>query len=568
MSLPVDTTLRSVIFDVGKYYKTAENKKKFTKYEHALYICAQLSRIVYCDTGIIWNVMKDFGSSNDEVNKKITHYDKIYEKQRFKLVGKKDAKTEEPCDETIPLLMALGRNKETSNEEIKESAKKIGIARAKNGEIITQDDYLYESFELKKSDGSNPYGVYISTPSDCTVLIVKAQPKQTTNSQFKENDIFIAFKGSSKKKDVAISIRSVFTYDNLKNIIKNKLGINIKDVGNVRLSFIKPVISIINYIIKTVSEFATRNCRLFVTGHGLGGGCASIFGLIIGELKNAMKLNSTSPYATLIKPLLDKVQTVHIITFGAPPVFTNSSRNAFNDHLKSKFMTLDRLYNSRDSISTSISSQFEHPGFNIARTDIFSKLYTMKDIRNYYGVESDTDGRSCDTWPFTDAMCVINPPITLSNEDKSEFTRLSELAEAEEVKKIQEEKQASQASQATAQATVIGGVILTQDAKRARNEKKKYAAELSLYMPNVIRYQCNKYVLFAPHSEYLGMTYFSAFRNSKLKNPATKYIAYFRLNKDGVNINYLSNKMSGGSNTKTKKRKAKNKTKKRTSYKS
>ena len=65
------------------------------------------------------------------------------------------------------------------------------------------------------------------------------------------------------------------------------------------------------------------------------------------------------------------------------------------------------------------------------------------------------------------------------------------------------------------------------------------------------------------------MTYFIAFRNSKLKNPATKYIAYFRLNKDGVNINYLPNKMNGGSNgSNTKKRKPKkNKTKKRTSYK-
>ena len=581
-----DTTLRSVIFgkyeNVEKYEQSVENRQKFMKYEHALYICAQLSRIVYCDTGIIWNVMKDFGKNNDSVNKKITHYDKIYEKQRQTLVGKKDAKTGDPCDETIPLLMALGRNKETSNEEIKESAKKIATAREKNGEIIVQDDYLYESFELKKSDGSDPYGAYISTPTDCTVLIVKARGEiLAPNSQFQSTDIFITFKGSSRKKDVELSIRSALTYDNLKNTIKNKLGINIKDVGNVRLSFIKPVISIINYIIRTVSEFATANCRLFVTGHGLGGGCAYIFGLIIGELRNAMKLNSTGPYATLIKPLLDIVQTVHIITFGAPPVFTNASRNAFNEHLKSRFMTLDRLYNSRDSISTSISSQFEHPGFNISRTTLLQKKsrqlidsrpYTMKDIRNYYGFKSDTDGRSCDAWPFTDAICVTNPSIMLSKEDKNEFKELLELAEAEEVKKIQEEERQAAAGTAagtagTAGTAVLGGFILTQDAKRARNEKNKYASDVLLYMPNVIRYQCNKYVLFAPHSEYLGMTYFTAFRGSKIKNPATKYIAYFRLNKDGVNIQYLPNKMSGGSNTKKRKPK-KNKTKKRNAYKS
>ena len=58
----IDSTLRPICFgidkNVSKESASAVGPEKFKKYEHALYMGAQLSRLVYCDTGIMWNVIE------------------------------------------------------------------------------------------------------------------------------------------------------------------------------------------------------------------------------------------------------------------------------------------------------------------------------------------------------------------------------------------------------------------------------------------------------------------------------------------------------------------------------
>ncbi len=80
----LDTTLRPICFpELGRAYTPEQAKTvgpdQFKKYEYVLYLMAQLSRIVYCDTGVQWEVIKKgLGLSNDVVNKLITYYDSQY----------------------------------------------------------------------------------------------------------------------------------------------------------------------------------------------------------------------------------------------------------------------------------------------------------------------------------------------------------------------------------------------------------------------------------------------------------------------------------------------------------
>ena len=83
----LDTTIRPLCFDIDKSVTRAAagavGPEKFKRYEHILYLMAQLSRIVYCDTGIMWHVIQaSLGLSNDVVNKVITAYDWHFAKQR------------------------------------------------------------------------------------------------------------------------------------------------------------------------------------------------------------------------------------------------------------------------------------------------------------------------------------------------------------------------------------------------------------------------------------------------------------------------------------------------------
>lgn len=87
----LDTTLRPICFGIDKNVSVDVAKTvgpaKFKIYEHALYTMAQLSRIVYCDSGIAWNVItKSLGMSNDVVNKVISAYDWAYVGSRRKSV--------------------------------------------------------------------------------------------------------------------------------------------------------------------------------------------------------------------------------------------------------------------------------------------------------------------------------------------------------------------------------------------------------------------------------------------------------------------------------------------------
>ena len=83
----LDTTIRPLCFgipyDVSPEVAKSVGPEKFKRYEYVLYTMAQLSRIIYCDTGIIHRVIQSsLGLSNDVVNKVITAYDWKYAKEK------------------------------------------------------------------------------------------------------------------------------------------------------------------------------------------------------------------------------------------------------------------------------------------------------------------------------------------------------------------------------------------------------------------------------------------------------------------------------------------------------
>ena len=150
----IDSTLRPICFgidkNVTKVSAGAVGPEKFKRYEHVLYIMAQLSRIVYCDSGIMWHVIeKSLGMSNDIVNKVITAYDWKFLKE------KRQAIVSQPGD---------------------------GAGRP------------MESYSLVPSKGGAKYGTYISTADDVTCLMIAASKvRANPNSIFLPTDVIVSF---------------------------------------------------------------------------------------------------------------------------------------------------------------------------------------------------------------------------------------------------------------------------------------------------------------------------------------------------------------------------------------
>lgn len=473
----LDTTLRPICFGIDKNVNTELAKTvgtaKFKKYEHALYICAQLSRIVYCDTGIIWHVIRDsFGNNNDEVNSTITKYDKQFASTRRTTITSQPG---EPGNTGRPA----------------------------------------ESYSLVPSDGTNPYGIYVSSPSDCTVLFVKASVlKANPNSAFLPSDVFVSFKGSSTMKNFKHDLMSQFSAGELRSVVGAVMK---NDVGNVPLAFVKPIMKVWTALLKGLETLTTDGCRLFLTGHSLGGAFTSLFGFILAEAKIANTL-----------PVLSKVKSIHIVSFGAPTILSDQARNEFNKHLDTGLLTFDRVVSQAvaarssatqivvggilgpNDVIPNIPVGFAHPGFRPLSTEFRPEAngrpYQMMNVRSYYGAASKTNGREPSTWPFPEfTEPAPQPPL-----DTSELASI-------QVKEVQE-----------------GGSI-TDFGKF----KAEYAAQTKTHLPNFVSVLGSKYAVGFAHAEYLGMFFLGGFRLAGMKNPASTSLAYFLLNDKGVKITYL-----------------------------
>lgn len=145
---------------------------------------------------------------------------------------------------------------------------------------------------------------------------------------------------------------------------------------------------IVDYLERTLTNDPVD--KIIVTGHSLGGANASIAALCLAGFKNygANVLRNTD---------------LHCITFGAPKIFTDSSRNIFNSFLLDGTMTLDRIAgrtNTVNLLSSGLGRETDlvplippnlvHPGFMILKTEIKTQSRTgrsknITDLRQMYG---------------------------------------------------------------------------------------------------------------------------------------------------------------------------------------
>jgi hypothetical protein len=321
-----DVTLRPVVFGISKNvrmgFSLLKNKKvllkqvsenKFNTYIHVLQIMAQLSRIVYCDLGIIREVVigdKFAKNDNIAVNRQITELDTKYSSLRRIAVN--PTKNE-------------GRPMQSYATPICTTSEIIGT------EILT----------------------YVSSPSDVTFLIIGGKHLRLKSQLefFNDNDLIICFKGSSTMKNFKHDLYSQFTPIELNELVQS-VGLKLTNnpVGKVTGSFVKPLMKIWTILKREIESKNPR--RLFITGHSLGGAYASLFALIVAECH---------------KTQFPSIQSTHLITFGAPTLLSDTARNTFNRYLDNGFLTLDRVVSQAKTllidIIPSIPLGFTHPGY-------------------------------------------------------------------------------------------------------------------------------------------------------------------------------------------------------------
>lgn len=491
-----DSTLRPICFGltnpISKDAAAAVGPNKFKRYEHILYIGAQLSRIVYCDTGIMWHVIeKSLGMSSDVVNKVITAYDKQFISQR-RLPSKASGSEQGLPMESYSLV--------------------VGGASDKN------------------------YATYVSSPGDMTCLVIDASKvKQNANSILLGGDVFVAFKGSSTMKNFKHDLMSQFTASDLGGLVKS-IGVTIQGERNlVTGAFVKPLVKAWGALMRALTNHVQNGgTRLFLCGHSLGGAYCSLFAFILAEGKASGTL-----------PIMNKVKSIHILSYGAPCILSDSARNTFNRHLESGLVTLDRVVSQRvaarsaatqilmggfmgpNDVIPTIPAGFAHPGFRPLATEFRpesdGRPYSMENIRKFYGVSSNSRYRDASTWPFVENLALGD--WNNSKELDAIVKGLTGITPPAPV------DPAAQAKNEGATDPTVGGL---------GKHKNLYAAATKQHIPDFVSVQGSPFAYGFAHGEYLGMFFMGGFRLYGMKNPGYgKRVAYFSLCNSGVKLAYV-----------------------------
>jgi len=502
----LDSTLRPICFGIDSHVSQAVAKQqgpeKFKRYEHVLYVMAQLSRIVYCDTGIMWNVIeKSLGMSSDVVNKVISAYDAKFKKEK-----------------TMPITSQAGE----------------GTGRPMESYSLVSGDAV--------AKGGQKYGTYVSSSEDMTCLFLNASKvKANPNSILLPTDVIVSFKGSSTMDNFKHDLMSQFTAAELQKLVA-ATGVKIGSGGLVTGSFIGPLVNAWAALMKAMNEHIVADgTRLFLTGHSLGGAYTSLFAFILAEGK-----------VTGTLPIMKKVKSIHVVSFGAPCILRDGARNSFNRHLDSGLMTLDRVVSQKVSarsaatqllvgglagpndVVPTIPAGFGHPGYRPLNNPLKNytpeakgRPYSIDFVRKFYGVPTNTRYREPTTWPFPEAVTLGDRKYGADlNKIVMGLTQVSDIPQDGELKAPEGAPAAAPAGEDPMEG---GGA-----------DKAIYEKATLQRIPNFVSVQGSAYAYGFAHAEYLGMFFFGGFRLPGMKNPASKNVAYFEFNKAGVKIQYTA----------------------------
>ena len=504
----LDTTIRPLCFEINpnisKESASGVGPETFKKYEYVLYSMAQLSRIVYCDTGIIHRVVQSsLGLSNDVVNKVISAYDWKYAKER-----------------RTPIQSQKGL-----------------------------ENRPMESYSLGSSGSGKKYATYVSSPEDVTAIVLNGSSfKANPNSIFLPSDIFMSFKGSSTIDNFKHDIMSQFTSTDLQVLIES-LEIKVEGSDNkVTGAFVSPLVNCWRSLIQSITDHIQgKDVRLFLTGHSLGGAYASLFAFILAEGKVSDTL-----------PVMQKIKSIHLITFGAPCLLSDIARNTFNRHLNSGLITLDRVVSQKvparsaatqllvggiagpNDVIPTIPAGFSHPGYRPLSNPLKNiypeskgRPYSLDYIRKTYGIPGGTRYRDAETWPFNEEMGLGDRAMTEElNKIVTDLTKLENIPQEKEVVAPNDNVNPEDPVQQ-------GGA----------SAKNIYSDETLHHIPNLVSVQGSVYAFGFAHAEYLGMFFMGGFRLMGMKNPGFKRnTAFFELYPNGVKIQYYEPKQASEMN--------------------
>ena len=488
-----DSTLRPTCFGLQLKVSKAEAKavgpQKFKRYEHILYLGAQLSRLVYCDTGIMWNVIeKSLGMSNDIVNKVITAYDKEF----------------------------------------------AGKRRAPSAAAGAEGSRPMESYSLVVAKpGDAKYATYVSSPDDMTCLFINASKvKANPNSILTGNDVFISFKGSSTMDNFKHDLMSQISASDLGGLVKS-IGVTVQGERNlVTGAFVKPLVKAWSALMSALSEHVKNGgTRLFLCGHSLGGAYCTLFAFILAEGKVSGTI-----------PIMNKVKSIHILSYGAPCIVSDTARNTFNRHLESGLMTIDRVVSQKvaarsaatqllvggiagpNDVIPTIPAGFSHPGFRPLATNIMPEAggrpYSMDNIRKFYGVDTKTRYRDTNTWPFTERLELGDWKNSKELDAIVKgLTGVAPPANEDPSKVVTDDPK-----------PLVGGL---------GKQKGIYSAATKNHIPDFVSVAGSNWAAGFAHAEYLGMFFAGGFRLPGMKNPGYgSRIAYFGLANSGVALSY------------------------------
>lgn len=350
----IDTTLRPICFGIAKEVQmqpevpcgiTKPKQRKvatpvepdvFNKYTNTLASLGKLARLVYCDSGIMFDCLKFFGSLTAvDMNKKITEVDNARKGERK------------------------------------------GEAPAKS--------YIQPAYKPTTTD-EKPFATYAASVSDMTFLVVSCKALGLGGPEpfaaAREQDAVISFKGSSSNQDAIHDLMSQLKIlgTDLRSLLKEYTGIESDATDNLQIceSFLRPVLENWNLIKDAIDkQITTPESRLFVTGQSLGAARAHLFGFVMAE---AIKAGA-----------FPNIKSVHIVSFGAPTCMKDDARNRFNEHLNSGLLTLDRQVSYLNlgvkkwfDVVPDVPQGFSHPGYRPLRTEL---CYVERRTGRAYNIE-------------------------------------------------------------------------------------------------------------------------------------------------------------------------------------
>jgi len=507
--------------------------KTFQQYVYLYEVMAQLTRLAYCDSGITKKVLDTtFGQSNEKVMQTILALDKEYAKEK-----------------RSPL------------RDQKEASVAPGIP--------------HESYALGPAPDTQThrYGTYIATNEVLTAFIIDTTVTKgilTKKGPFRETDVIISFKGTNTFKEAVHDIKSAFMRTDL-NDVAETLGFTVPNEDRdsfINGSFTKILLDAWDILIQGVTEHSgTGEFRLFCTGHSLGGAYCTLFGFILGYLKNLP--SDDSPTVQLLK----RIQSIHIISLGSPTLCADKARNVFNRSLTSKFITFDRLVTQKiptltvqpygTDIVPLIPAGFSHPGFKQAATDFQQdkkRAYKWVTLHEMYGMPSphvykpyeptkeeaaevkqaEKEGNAAASAAENAAPTTVTTP-TASVLSKN-LTEVPEAGEGENPKSLKGGRRKTWRRKMRPKLrhskTQRGGFLFG-------GQKAEYAKLAKTCSSNFVSIPTNGLIgTLIPHIVYFGMLYLTSLRKPGMKNPVPPNVpkcAYFGFYDDakGVLIKYV-----------------------------